>query len=97
MTAARSAVASGDSARGRALLDQVDQTVAQLEADDDISAARADEVRAALGDVRAGIDAWVASTSTTTLPPTTTPPTTADDREPKKHPDPGKGRDKNGD
>jgi hypothetical protein len=95
VSAARAAVESGDAERGRTLLDQVEQTVASLEADDDISADRADEVRAALGDVREGIDTWVASTSTTTLPPTTTsPPTAPDDREPKKRPEPGKGREK---
>jgi hypothetical protein len=79
---------------GRARLDELDRTLADLVASDDISRGRADDIRAAVADVRAEVDAWTAATSTTT---TTTPPTTATDRDQREHPDRGKGRDKKDD
>ena len=80
--------------RGSALLDDLDHTLADLVAGDDISAARADDVRTAVAGVHAEIATWVAATTTTS---TTTPPTTAAKRDQGEHPDRGKGRDKKDD
>lgn len=92
--AARAAIVTGDATRGGALLDELDRTLADLVAGDDISAARVNDVRTAVAGVRAEIAAWSAATTTTS---TTTPPTTAAERDQRERPDRGKGRDKKDD
>lgn len=95
VVAARTAIATGDAARGDDLLGQIESTVTALQEADDITEARADEVRAAVDEVRTGLDAWVATSTTTTT--TTTPPTTVRERDDNDERGNGDGKEKNGD
>ena len=73
---ARGAVAEGDFAGASVTLDEVESFVASLRATEDISDDHADEIDAALDDVRSALASYMAGTTTTTLPP---PPTVAED------------------
>jgi hypothetical protein len=69
---ARRAAATGDYEGATQLLDAVDGIVADLRRTDEISDARADDVRVAVGDAREAVAQYAATTTTTTT--TTTQP-----------------------
>jgi hypothetical protein len=77
IAAARAAVSGGDYGSAATRLDEIEQSVAQRRGDG-ITEARADEIDAALDQVRSALGAYVATT-TTTAPPTTTPAHDADE------------------
>ena len=74
---ARAAVAAGQYARARALLDAIDARVAQLGAQGDVSDGRSTQLHHAVAEVRAALTAYVATTSTTTTTTRPTPTTKA--------------------
>jgi hypothetical protein len=83
---ARTAFAEGDPDAANARLDETLLELQVLEQDDQVEAARAADIRAAIADVRSAMAAetttttsssTTAPTTTTTLPPETEPPTTA--------------------
>ena len=102
VTATRSAVASGDYAQARTLLDEIDASVASLTERDELSTERAATVTAATAEVRNALDGF--APTTTVAPTTTSPPAPADEDGGDEDTDegedrndddgPGKGRDK---
>jgi hypothetical protein len=78
VTDARTAVARGEYARADELLDGIGASVAQLQQHDELADARADDISAALHEVRTALVGVAATTTTVAAPPpSTTRPTTA--------------------
>ena len=91
VAAARNAAARGDGSEATAMLQTIDRTVDALREQDKITASRADDVHAAVDEVRGALFRSVAVT--TTVPVTSAPATVAPvpvTREPDARPGPDK-------